>query len=668
MSFAQSFLNDFLWSRQFVPHGHCYLWNPGLVSLHVLADLLIALSYYAIPIGLLSFIQKRRDVPFPSIFSLFGAFIICCGTTHLLAIWTLWQPSYWLSGSVKAVTAVVSLYTALELVPLIPQALALPNPTQLATANQDLQNQIAERKRAEADLESARQDLEMRVQERTLQLSRINESLQVEITERKRVEQALRQSEERYRSLIEATTQIIWDTNAAGEFVTEQPSWSAFTGQTYPESAGWGWLAAIHPEDQQDTALKWSAAVQQRELYEGELRLQRQDGEYRHMNVRAVPVLEPDGSVREWVGFQTDITPAKQVEAERAQLLAREQLARAEAEAARQQLAAIFETSPMGIALLDQQQRFVAINEALAEINGISRDQHLSHSVPELFAASDPAIVELFQILYATGQPFIAPDMPANVPGREDRRPGFYNVYYLPRTGPNLEVESVLVYVVDVTERKQAEEQIKASLREKEVLLKEVHHRVKNNLQVISSLLNLQSDQIQDSQALEVFKESQNRVRSMALIHEKLYQSKHLASIDFSDYIRSLTDTLLRSYGNSANRIELSMSAGEVLLGIDTAIPLGLIISELVSNALKHAFTEQEPGMIRVGLHNGSNSELMLTVSDNGIGLPKDFDWQNSESLGLRLVNDLAEQLDGSIEFWNGNGTTFKLTFAVHEQ
>jgi len=218
-------------------------------------------------------------------------------------------------------------------------------------------------------------------------------------------------------------------------------------------------------------------------------------------------------------------------------------------------------------------------------------------------------------------------------------------------------------------ELREAEEQIKRSLGEKVVLLKEVHHRVKNNLQIISSLLNLQMPYIKDPQAIELFKESQNRVISMALIHEKLYQSESLARIDLAGYIQSLTDNLFRSYGATRRAVRLKIDVVDIALDIDTVIPCALIINELVSNALKHAFPDawnQAGGIgeIRIDLHRDAGHRFMLTVTDNGVGLPRGFDAQQCESLGLKLVGVLVKQLRGILQIEQGDGGAgFTITF-----
>ncbi|MFN2108821.1 MAG: histidine kinase N-terminal 7TM domain-containing protein [Anaerolineae bacterium] len=213
----------------------------------------------------------------------------------------------------------------------------------------------------------------------------------------------------------------------------------------------------------------------------------------------------------------------------------------------------------------------------------------------------------------------------------------------------------------EITERAQAEAKIKASLKEKEILLQEIHHRVKNNLQVISSLLNLQSQGIQDEKTLEVFQESQNRIRSMALIHEKLYRSSDLARVDFAEYIRNLASFLIRSYKSRAVRLDLQ--AADIYLSIDDAVPCGLIVNELISNALKHAFVDGREGEICVMMQQLADRQVRLVVRDNGVGLPKDVDYMNTGSLGLQLVTMLVEQLDGTIEIGNNVGAEFEILF-----
>ncbi|KAF5086399.1 Histidine kinase [anaerobic digester metagenome] len=227
----------------------------------------------------------------------------------------------------------------------------------------------------------------------------------------------------------------------------------------------------------------------------------------------------------------------------------------------------------------------------------------------------------------------------------------------------NLEGGNYLMAVVrDITERKIAEDQIKLSLHEKEVLLREIHHRVKNNLQIISSLLNLQSRGIDNEEVREIFKESQTRVKAMAMVHEKLYQSNDLSKIQFKDYILSLVVNLIQTYLKDPSIIALKTDIDEIYVDINTAVPSGLIITEIISNSLKHAFPEEGAGEINIFLRR-EGSDLVLKISDNGKGFPGDFDFRNTGTLGLQLVNSLVEQLEGKIELDNTNGVEFRIIF-----
>ncbi|MEW6497224.1 MAG: PAS domain S-box protein [Cyanobacteriota bacterium] len=218
------------------------------------------------------------------------------------------------------------------------------------------------------------------------------------------------------------------------------------------------------------------------------------------------------------------------------------------------------------------------------------------------------------------------------------------------------------VYVAvqhDITEQKKAQEQIQTSLKEKEVLLKEIHHRVKNNLQIVKSLLQMQARRTKEPEAILVLQDSQNRIASIALVHEKLYRSEDLANIDFGQYIPDLTMHLFETYNVSSNTIALKLEVDNIFLEIDTAIPCGLIINELVSNSLKYAFPNHRQGEIQVKFNANSNRMMTLIVRDNGIGIPEKFDIEKTQSLGLTLVQGLVEQLEGTLELDRSQGTEF---------
>ncbi|BDZ71897.1 sensor histidine kinase [Methanobacterium petrolearium] len=254
--------------------------------------------------------------------------------------------------------------------------------------------------------------------------------------------------------------------------------------------------------------------------------------------------------------------------------------------------------------------------------------------------------------------------------GFESKGRLYGTVYIFLKNGNTLKnkelVQSLISLFAVAIQRKQAENEIKTALEEKEMLLKEIHHRVKNNLMIISSLLNLQSSYIHDEGARDVFKESQNRANSMALIHERLYQSTDLKNIDFGDYIRSLTTDLYHTMVADPGQVRLDIDVEDVKIDINTVVPLGLIVNELVTNSMKHAFPGDESGHIKVEFYL-KNEKIVLKVSDNGIGFPTDLDYKNTSSLGLQLVNNLTSQIDGELELDRSQGTAFTLVFEEKE-
>lgn len=236
----------------------------------------------------------------------------------------------------------------------------------------------------------------------------------------------------------------------------------------------------------------------------------------------------------------------------------------------------------------------------------------------------------------------------------------FLNPVYL---GDQLAEISCLAY--DNTERKEIDRKVRDALKEKEVLLQEIHHRVKNNLQVISSILNLQSSYVHDERTLEILQESQNRIKSMSFIHETLYRTIDFSSIDFAEYLRTLSYNLIQSYRLQDCNVSFVPDLDQVTMHIDQSIPCGLIVNELISNALKYAFKGREQGVLRLSLKKDGN-KLTLRVADNGVGLPPNFSYEKTDSLGVQLVYTLTEQIDGLIQVNTGNtGTEFLITFEM---
>jgi two-component sensor histidine kinase len=211
--------------------------------------------------------------------------------------------------------------------------------------------------------------------------------------------------------------------------------------------------------------------------------------------------------------------------------------------------------------------------------------------------------------------------------------------------------------------RRLAEENLKRSLTEKDILLKEVHHRVKNNMQIISSILKMQERQVEDPKLKEILEESQNRIRSMALVHEDLYRHENLANIKFINYAKSLAGNLMRTYTDQQGKINVVYEIEDVMLPLDTGIPCGLIINELISNAFKYAFKGHEKGTIKIGFQTNSDGKYILEVSDDGVGFDNEYKIENAKTLGLKIVNKLVQQIDGTLEYVFKEGSKFIIKF-----
>jgi len=319
----------------------------------------------------------------------------------------------------------------------------------------------------------------------------------------------------------------------------------------------------------------------------------------------------------------------------------------------------LFESAQEGIVMADMEGKILRVNSEFRNMFGYDQEEFLGKQVDELLVPEeelDSGVSLTMKVAKGENVAFEA---------IRQRKDG--SLIHVSVLGSPIVVDGgvVAVYAIyrDITERKRSEEKIKAALREREVMLREIHHRVKNNMQIISSLLRLQSRQIKNKKILDIFNVGQNRIRSMALIHESLYQSKDLSKINFADYIKRLTTHLFSMYRVGLERIQLNVTVGEVFLDINRAIPCGLIVNELVSNSLKHAFPNGQEGEIVVRMDGNDRGKISLVVKDNGIGFPEDLDFQRTETLGMQLVTDLVAQIEGKIEISKKKGTEVKIVF-----
>ncbi len=407
------------------------------------------------------------------------------------------------------------------------------------------------------------------------------------------------------------------------------------------------WLEAIHSEDQPRVCealikLAWGE-------YDEEYRVVRPDLSVRWVRDRAFPVRDKAGQVYRIVGIAEDITKQKKTE---------QQL-----RTATTMLSSLIDHLQSGVVVEDDNRHIMHVNQAFNDMFAVpvppvalfGVDSRLLYLQPPTFAERIEQVIQsrtpiLGEELQWQDRIFIRNYVPLSV--GEDHH---YHLWQYQ----------------DITDGRRAEEQIKSSLKEKEVLLKEIHHRVKNNLQIICSLLSLQASESRDDpKAEQVLKESQNRIKAMALIHERFYQSRDLAKIDFEGYVRNLTGHLLKSYKGSSAAIRLNLDVQPVPMNFDVAIPCGLIINELVSNSLKYAFPKDNgkfsAGDIWIRFADENNQTLRLTIRDNGVGFPEDADPEDSESLGLKLVKSLTEQLGGSIYYTYSSGFQTDIIIPKH--
>ncbi len=336
----------------------------------------------------------------------------------------------------------------------------------------------------------------------------------------------------------------------------------------------------------------------------------------------------------------------------RSQLVEKEALRESE-----EKLRTFFDSASDGIFMLDLEGNFIDINRAAYTRLGYSREEMLSMNLARLdppeFAVIVPErirkVVMQEQAVFETAH---------------RRKDGSIMPVEVNARTIELRGKTVIFSIVrDITERKAAEERIRMALAEKEILLKEVHHRVKNNLQLVSSMLYLQSGYVRDYEAKALFEDSQKRVDAMSLIHEKLYGSKDLAKVDLREYVDGLVCNLSALSAGAYEDVKIRSEVEDVWLDVNSAIPCGLVINELVTNAIRHAFPDGRKGKIVIGMHVDGDGLVVLSVSDDGRGFPADIDFRDTQSLGLRLVTSLVGQLGGMIELDRSLGASFRVMF-----
>ncbi|MGB3401649.1 MAG: PAS domain-containing protein [Microcoleaceae cyanobacterium] len=475
-------------------------------------------------------------------------------------------------------------------------------------------------------------------------------ALAIEARDHAEAEAALRASEQRFRQLAENIEKVFWMLDPqTQEILYISPAYEKIWGRSCEQLYTFrdAFLEAVYPEDRSIIINTKTQNINQPQ--EIEYRIIRPDGEIRWIRDRAFPIYNDSGELYRVAGIAEDVTQDKQAAAALRRSQERLQLA------------------------------LEAAENGLWDWNLTSGELYISPQALQMLGYGEEeftgSITQWQEIIHPEDKPWVLERLNQHL----TQNSGAYAFDYRLRTrcgqwkwmanyGKVVERDTMGNPVrmtgvqQDITERKKVEEKLQTSLREKEVLLREIHHRVKNNLHIISSLLDLQSDILDNEQLIEIFADSQNRIRSMALIHEQLYQSPDLGQVEFGEYIHRLMNNIVFCFSEHLNDIQPIIEVDSVYLNIETAIPCGLLINEIITNAFKHAFPQNHSGKIHVQFSQ-QDQQLTLVISDNGVGISKDIEWQKSSTLGLRLVKILSQQLKAKVQTDFSQGTYFQFIF-----
>lgn len=522
-------------------HGFCLSWSPGLVSLHAASDALIGLSYFSIPLAIGAFKQRRTDLKFGWVATLFMAFILACGSTHLWSIVTLWFPAYGVEGVIKAVTALLSIATAVLLWPLIPQLVALPSTDQLAALNTQLASQVADQAEmaeqlrvSESRLQQVNQELEQRVAQRTAELTALNLQLEQALAEKTLAQNTLSKSEAEFRASFEAAAVGKMQSNPVTGVITRvNNAFAQMLGYLPEEMIGRTGADLTHPEDAvEDVSIFADVLAGRLPVYVREKRFLRKTGETVWGRMSATVVRSPQDA-----------------------------------------------------------------------------------------------------------QPILTVSVIENIDERYKAQQALEST--------KLALETALA-------------QRTHALAERDLLLREVYHRVKNNLQIIDSMITLQAHGLTDQGAQTALSNLRGRVHALGLVHQQLMESPDLETFNVAPFLNDLVTNIIR--GGPSRNISLSVEVQPLDIGIDLGIPLGLLVTELVTNSLKHAFPDGV-GEVQLRLERQPDGDILLVVGDDGVGyLSRDQSIHGSEaSLGTQIIRGLVMQMGGLMTTRHDDGVRVEI-------
>lgn len=687
-------------SGPFVPHGHCYLWQSNLVALHAFSDGFIALAYFAIASALVYFVQRREDVPFRRIFWVFAAFIASCGVTHGLAVWTLWFPNYWISGAAKAITALISIYAAFELIPGIPLALATPSPSQLNALNQSLQDEVSDRKQAEVDLRAAEaevrqlnQTLEQRVEQRTQELAvakqRIESLLEQEQQARVTLQTAkdnLQSTAERLNLALSAAQMGSWDWHLdqqsqywspRTEQILDVPSDTSHSYET--------WCQRVNPDDLEGIQALIQHAIDHQTEFSGQYRVRWQDGTLHWLKTYGRVVTSEHGRERRMVGVLQDITESKQAELS--------------LKASESRFRAVFEQAAVGMARLSPQGQWIQVNQRLGDILNYQPEDMVGRHFAEFTWKHDKAQDLQFQQQLLAGEKTSCQFEKRYL--RRDGSPVWTLVTVSAEHDAEGDLAAFIAIIEDIEERKTAREELvqrAAELANTNLMLASTtalleqrnteldqfayvaSHDLKAPLRAISNLAEWLGEDLsgqipdENQHQLDLL---QGRVQRMeALINGLLEYSRvgrrqrTIETIDLNHLLANIVDSLAPPEGFTV----AIPNTLPTLHGCKSA--LSRVISNLIDNALKHH--DKDTGTIRITCAN-QDDKLEFAIADDGPGIDPQYhnriftifqtlkarDDFESTGIGLAVVRKIIEAENGRIwlESTPGEGTTFYFTW-----
>ncbi|MBW4459767.1 MAG: PAS domain S-box protein [Nodosilinea sp. WJT8-NPBG4] len=692
----------------YIPHGHCYLWQPVLVWLHLLSDALIALSYWMIAGALIYFVQRRPDVPFRPLFWLFATFIAACGATHLLAVWTLWFPTYWVSGTVKALTALVSLATALELVPRLPQALALPNATQLMDMNRALQDEIGDRKQAEASLRTAEQEvrqlnqtLEDRVQRRTAQLEEANQQIETLLEQERqarvtlqRTTTNLQETAERLNLALSAAQMGSWD----WQLDTNTQFWSPQTerimgfepGTVSPTAEVWA--ERVHPQDLPEIQALVDDAIASQAEFVGQYRMHWPDGSWHWVSAYGRVVSVKDGHAQRLVGVVQDITVAKQAELD--------------LRASERRFRAVFEQAAVGMARLDWQGHWIQVNQKFCDILGYRPEELISRSFQSITYEGDRQQDEYYY------HQLLTEHTPCQFEKRYLRKDGtpLWTLVTASVESDAADCPSAFIAIVeDIEDRKAAQEELlrrademantnlmlahtTAMLEQRNAELDQfayvASHDLKAPLRAISNLADWIGEDLEGQIPAE------NR-RQLELLRSRVQRMEGLINglLEYSRVGRRQRSMVAVNLNQLLDNVIDSLDPPEQFkVEVPTDLPtlyshktaLGQVFANLINNAIKHhhcageACPEGNRGTVRITWQD-QGQWLEFAIADDGPGIAPQYhdkiftifqtlkarDDFESTGVGLAVVKKIVEAENGRVWLTSavGEGTTFYFTW-----